>query len=248
MSSASLKGKVALVTGASRGIGAGIARVLAAQGADVAITYNASPDKAEALVAELKATGVRAVAIKADAADAKASADAVEQAVKALGRLDVLVNNAGVAVMKPFGDYTADDYEHTMSVNVRSVFFATQAALRHIPDGGRIVTIGSCLGQRVSFPNITLYSMSKSALVSFNKGLARDVGARGITANLVQPGPIDTDMNPASGDSADAMRAFTALGRYGAPADIGNLVAFLASDAAGFITGAEFTIDGGTNA
>lgn len=244
----SLKGKVALVTGAGRGIGAGIARALAAQGADVAITYNASPDKAQALVAELKAAGVRAVAIKADATDAKASAAAVDEAVAALGRLDVLVNNAGVAVMKPFGDYTFEDYEYTMSVNVRSVFFTTQAALKHIPDGGRIVTIGSCLGQRVSFPNITLYSMSKSALVSFNKGLARDVGARGITANVVQPGPIDTDMNPANGDSADAMRSFTALGRYGKPADIGNLVAFLASDAAGFITGTELTADGGTNA
>lgn len=246
--SSSLKGKVALVTGASRGIGAGIARALARDGADVAITYNASPDKAEALVAELKATGVRAVAIKADATDPAASAAAVDATVAAFGRLDVLVNNAGVAVMKAFGDYTAEDYEYTMSVNVRSVFFATQAALKHIPDGGRVITIGSCLGQRVSFPNITLYSMSKSALVSFNKGLARDVGARGITANLVQPGPIDTDMNPANGESADHMRAYTALGRYGEASDIGNLVSFLASDAARNITGTELTVDGGTNA
>ena len=244
----SLKGKVALVTGASRGIGAGIARALAAQGADVAITYNASADKAEALVAELKQSGVRAVAIKADATDAKAAAAAVDATVAALGKLDVLVNNAGVFVAKPFGEYTLEDYEYTMSVNVRTVFFTTQAALRHLPDGGRIVSIGSCLGQRVSFPNITLYSLSKSALVSFNKGLARDVGPRGITANLVQPGPIDTDMNPADGDSADHMRAFTALGRYGQAQDIGNLVAFLASDAARNITGTELTVDGGTNA
>ena len=244
----SLKGKTALVTGASRGIGAGIARKLAQAGADVAITYVSSPDKAEALVAELKKSGVRALAVKADAGDAAAVKAAVNRVAQEFGRIDILVNNAGVAVMKPIADYTDEEYEHIMSVNVRGVFAATQAALAHIPDGGRIITIGSCLGVRVAFGGITLYSMSKSALISFNKGLAREVGARGITANVVQPGPIDTDMNPADGDSADAMRAFTALGRYGKPEDVGALVTFLASDEAGFITGSEVTIDGGTNA
>ncbi|WP_407521359.1 3-oxoacyl-ACP reductase family protein [Methylobacterium oryzisoli] len=243
-----LAGKRALVTGASRGIGAAIALALAEKGADVAITYERSAERAAEIVRAIEAKGRRAVAIQADSADAEAVKRSVGAAVEALGGLDILVNNAGIARGGPVAEMSLADIDALLDVNVRSVVLASQAAIPHLPQGGRIISIGSCLGERVPFPGVTVYSMSKSALLSFTRGLAREVGSRGITVNLVQPGSTDTDMNPAQGEQADMQRAMTALGHYGKPEDIAAAVAFLASPAARQITGTTLTVDGGANA
>ena len=243
-----LNGKRALVTGGARGIGAGIARALADQGADVAITYEHSADRAAELVRELQQKGRRAVAIQADSADPAAVKRSVDEAVQALGGLDILVSNAGIARMGPFVDISLEDLNALLNVNVRSPLLAAQAAIPHLKTGGRIITIGSNVGDRVPFPGLTAYSMSKSALTSFTRGLARELGPLGITVNLVQPGPIDTDMNPADGELAQSLLGFSSLGHYGKTADIGAAVAFLASPAAGYITGTALTVDGGFNA
>ena len=243
-----LNGKRALVTGAARGIGAGIARALAEQGADVAITYERSADRAAELVRELEQKGRRAVAIQADSADPAAVKRSVEEAVQALGGLDILVNNAGIARGGAFVDTSLDDINALLHVNVRAPLLAAQAAIPHLKTGGRIITIGSNVADRVPFAGLTAYSMSKSALTSFTRGLARELGPSGITVNLVQPGPIDTDMNPADGELAKTVLGFTSLGRYGKTTDIGAAVAFLASPAASFITGSALTVDGGFNA
>ena len=194
-----LKGKVALVTGGSRGIGAGIARQLAKDGADIAITYVSSPEKARAVVAEIEKLGVRGLAIGADSADANAVRAAVDKTAGEFGRLDILVNNAGIYLPSKFEEASAEDMEQMWNVNVRAPIIAIQAAIRHMNDGGRIITIGSCLGERVAGPGVTLYSMTKAAVVGLTRGLARDLGPRGICVNVVEPGPIDTDMNPANG-------------------------------------------------
>ncbi len=241
MTDLNLKGKAALVTGASRGIGAAIARALAAAGADVAITYSASPDKAAAVVKDL---GGRAFAIQADSADAGSVQDAVAQTVKTFGRLDILVNNAGIVTYED----TPENIDRVLAVNTRAPYVAALAAAEHMKDGGRIITIGSCLGENVRMAGITLYSMSKAAMTGMTRGLARDLGPRGITVNVVQPGPIDTDMNPADGEAAASQVTLTALGRYGRPQEIANTVVFLASPAASYITGAQIAVDGGTNA
>jgi len=241
MTDLKLKGKAALVTGGSRGIGAAIAKALAAAGADVAITYSASPDKAAAVVKEI---GGKSIAIKADSADAKAVQDAVAQTAKAFGRFDILVNNAGIAD----GDDSLENIERMLAINSRAPYVAALAAAPLMTDGGRIITISSCLGERVGFPGITLYSMSKSAMTGMTRGLARDLGPRGITVNVVQPGPIDTDMNPADGENAPAMTALTALGRYGKASEIAETVVFLAGPGASYITGAQINVDGGINA
>lgn len=243
-----LLGKRALVTGAARGIGAGIALALADKGADVAITYERSADRAAALVKAIEAKGRRALAIQADSADPEAVKRSVAEAVAGLGGLDILVNNAGIARYSGVEDLNLEDIDALLDVNVRSAVIASGAAMPHLPSGGRIITIGSCLAERVFAPGSTLYSMTKSALLAFNRGLARDLGARDITVNLVQPGPIDTDMNPANGEHSDGLRAQTALGRYGTVEDIGAAVAFLASPSARFITGSVLTVDGGINA
>jgi 3-oxoacyl-[acyl-carrier protein] reductase len=228
-------------------MGAAIVERLAGEGATVVFTYVKGATQAAALVTALKARGQHAAAIAADSADAGAVIAAVDHTVAHFGRIDILVNNAGTAVMKEFSAYTLEDYEHTMAVNTRAVFVGTQAALRHMDSGGRIITIGSCMADRVVGPNGTLYSMSKSALTAFNKGLARDLGSRGITTNLVQPGPVDTDMNPADGPHADYQRQHIALGHYGQAADVASLVAFLAGPESGYINGSALTIDGGLN-
>jgi NAD(P)-dependent dehydrogenase (short-subunit alcohol dehydrogenase family) len=240
-----LKGKVALVTGASRGIGAAIARRLAADGAEVAITYARSPEKAEQVVAEIRKLGRRAIAIAADSADAAAVVAAIDRTAQELGRLDILVNNAGVYTSGAFEETPLSEIDRIWNVNVRAVIVASQAASKYLVEGGSIISIGSCLGEHVGWPGVTLYSMTKSALVGFTKGLARDLGPRGITVNCVEPGPIDTDMNPASGDHADGQRAATALGRYGRPEDIAAMVAHLAGEGGRFITGASILVDGG---
>jgi 3-oxoacyl-[acyl-carrier protein] reductase len=243
-----LAGKRALVTGASRGIGAAIALALADRGADVAITYERSADRAAEVVRAVEAKGRRAVAIQADSADAAAVKRSVEAAAESLGGLDILVNNAGIARGGPVAEMSLADIDAILDVNVRSVVLASQAAIPHLKEGGRIISIGSCLGERVPFPGVTVYSMSKSALLSFTRGLARELGPRGITVNLVQPGSTDTDMNPADGAQSDLQRSMTALGHYGKPEDIAASVAFLASPAARQITGTTITVDGGANA
>jgi len=243
-----LTGKRALVTGASRGIGAAIAKALAAEGADVAITYEKSAESAAELVSAMKANGRRAVAIQADSADAAAVQASVEKTVAELGGLDILVNNAGILRVGELKDISFADIDALLNVNVRAQFIASKAALAHLTKGGRIITIGSYFADRVPAPVLSVYAASKSALVAFTKGLARELGPKEITVNLVQPGSIDTDMNPANGPYAETLKQFMALGRYGAPEDIANAVAFLASAKAQYITGSTLTVDGGANA
>ena len=243
-----LSGKVALVTGASRGIGAAIAKRLAADGASVAITYSKGADAAAQVVKEIERAGGKAIAIQADATDAKAVTMAVDTVVATFGQLDVLVNNAGTAIPKPFDDTSLEEMDRVIDLNLRGVFIATHAALRHIRDGGRIITIGSCVGERMMTPGLVAYSATKGAVKMFTQGLSRELGHRGITVNNVQPGPIDTDLNPAAGDWATPQIAATALKRYGKVEEIAAMVAFVAGPEAAYITGANLTVDGGTNA
>jgi 3-oxoacyl-[acyl-carrier protein] reductase len=248
MQTQSSNNKVALVTGGSRGIGAAIAKRLAADGASVAITYTKAADAAASVVKAIESTGGKALAIQADAADANAVRNAVEQTVKSFGRLDILVNNAGTAIPKPFEEATLEELDQVIDLNVRGVFIATQAALKYIGDGGRIIMIGSCVGERNMTPGLAAYAATKGAVKMFTQGLSREVGARGITVNNVQPGPIDTDLNPAAGDWSTPQIALTSLKRYGHVDEVAALVAFVASSQASYITGASLTVDGGTNA
>jgi len=243
-----LSGKRALVTGGSRGIGAAIARQLAADGADVALTYEKSADRAEALAAELRALGRKAVAIQADAGSTDGPAKAVEGAVAGLGGLDILVNNAGIAGGTLFADQSLEEIDALLNVNIRGVILTTKAALPHIGEGGRIISISSVLADRVPFGGVTVYSASKSALQAFTLGLSRELGAQGITVNLVKPGATDTDMNPADGPNAPGMLPGISLGRYGQPHEIASAVAFLAGPGAGYITGTSILVDGGVGA
>lgn len=243
-----LEGKIALVTGGSRGIGAAIAKRLASDGASVAITYAKDANSASSVVKAIEQAGGKAIAIQADAADAKAVAAAVEKAVAALGRLDVLVNNAGMANPKKFEDTTLEELDRLIDINIRGVFVTTQAALKHMNNGGRVIMVGSCVGERVMTPGLVPYSATKGAVKMFTQGLSREVGDRAITVNNVQPGPIDTDLNPADGDWAVPQKAATALNRYGHVDEVAALVAFVASPEAAYITGANLTVDGGTNA
>jgi 3-oxoacyl-[acyl-carrier protein] reductase len=243
-----LAGKVAVVTGGSRGIGAAITKRLAAEGASVAFTYAKGADAAASVVKEIEGRGGKAIAIQADAADASAVKAAVEKAAVTFGQLDVLVNNAGTAIPKPFEETTLEEMDRVIDINIRGVMIATQAALKHMNDGGRIIMIGSCVGERTMTPGLAAYSATKAAVKLFTQGLSREVGTRGITVNNVQPGPIDTDLNPAAGDWATPQIANTALKRYGHVNDIAALVAFVAGPEASYITGASLTCDGGTNA
>jgi 3-oxoacyl-[acyl-carrier protein] reductase len=243
-----LEGKTALVTGASRGIGAAIAKRLAADGARVAITYARGADAAVSVVKAIESAGGEAIAIQADATDPKAVQAAVDKTVGRFGKLDVLVNNAGTAIPKKFEETTLEELDQVIDLNVRSVFVTTQAALKQMNNGGRIISIGSCVGERMMTPGLVPYSATKGAIRMFTQGLSREVGDRGITVNNVQPGPIDTDLNPASGDWATPQRAVTALNRYGNVEEVAALVAFVASDESSYITGANLTVDGGTNA
>ncbi|MDX0024451.1 3-oxoacyl-ACP reductase family protein [Sinorhizobium meliloti] len=268
MTSISLAGKTAFVTGGSRGIGAAIAKRLALEGAAVALTYVNAAERAQAVVSEIEQAGGRAVAIRADNRDAEAieqaggravairadnrDAEAIEQAIRetveALGGLDILVNSAGIWHSAPLEETTVADFDEVMAVNFRAPFVAIRSASRHLGDGGRIITIGSNLAELVPWPGISLYSASKAALAGLTKGLARDLGPRGITVNIVHPGSTDTDMNPADGDHAEAQRERIATGSYGEPQDIAGLVAWLAGPQGKFVTGASLTIDGGANA
>ncbi|WP_285568649.1 3-oxoacyl-ACP reductase family protein [Actinoallomurus iriomotensis] len=243
-----IEGKVALVTGGSRGIGAAVAVRLAEGGADVALTYERDTVRADAVVDQIKNIGRRGLAIQADSADVAALTAAVDTTVGTFGGLDILVNNAGVFIVGPLDDLGPAELDRTLAVNVRAPFVASQAAARHMTDGGRIISIGSNMAERATFPGFTLYVLSKTALVGMTKGLARDLGSRGITANLVHPGPTDTDANPADGPNADAIRGFTALGRYAEPRDIAATVAHLAGDGGRYVTGAVINVDGGFTA
>jgi 3-oxoacyl-[acyl-carrier protein] reductase len=243
-----LEGKVALVTGGSRGIGAAIAKKLAADGASVAITYVKDSASAGAVVKAIEASGGKALAVQADSVDAAAIEAAVEKAVSTFGGLDVLVNNAGTAIPKKFEETTLEEMNRMIDINFRGVMIATQAALKHIKNGGRIITIGSCVGERLMTPGLVAYAATKGAVKMFAQGLSREVGDRGITVNNIQPGPIDTDLNPAGGDWATPQKAATALGRYGRVEEVAALVAFVAGPDSSYITGSNLTVDGGTNA
>lgn len=240
-----LDGKVALVTGGSRGIGAAVALRLAEDGADVALTYQNNAERAAQVVEQVKAVGRRALAVRADNADPDAVAGVVDEVAAEFGRLDILVNNAGIYLVGPVDDLGVAEFDQTIAVNVRAPFVAAKAAARHMANGGRIINIGSNMGQRAAFPGHSLYSMSKTALVGLTKGLGRDLGPQGITVNLVNPGPTDTDSNPADGPYSDTVRGFTALGAYAQPADIAAAVAFLARDDSRYTTGAVIDVDGG---
>ena len=243
-----LANKVALVTGGSRGIGAAIAKRLAADGASVAITYAKDANAAYAVVKAIERDGGKAVAIQAEAADAQAVKSAVEKAFATFGRLDVLVNNAGTAFPKTFEEATLEELNSVIDINVRGVFVATQAALKYMKDGGRIIMIGSAVGERVLVPGLVPYSATKGAVKMFTQGLSRELGSRGITVNNVQPGPIDTDLNPAASEWAVPQKSATALDRYGHVDEVAALVAFVAGPESSYITGANLTVDGGMNA
>jgi 3-oxoacyl-[acyl-carrier protein] reductase len=243
-----LAGKVAVVTGGSRGIGAAITKRLAADGARVAFTYTKNADAAASVVKEIERRGGKAIAIQADAADAGAVKAAVEKAVATFGELNILVNNAGTVIPKPFEESTLEEMDRVIDINIRGIFIATQAALKHMKEGGRIISIGSAVGERVMVPGLVPYAATKGAVKIFTQGLSREVGGRGITVNNVQPGPIDTELNPASGEWAVPQKAQTALNRYGQVDEIAAMVAFVASPEASYITGANLTVDGGMNA
>jgi 3-oxoacyl-[acyl-carrier protein] reductase len=243
-----LEGKTALITGGSRGIGAAIAKRLAADGARVAITYAKDASSASAVVNAIQGNGGKAIAIQADSVDAEAIRGAVAKTVSTFGGLDILVNNAGTAIPKPFEEATLEELDRVLNLNVRGTFITTQAALKHMKNGGRIIMIGSCVGERMMTPGLAAYSATKGAVKMFAQGLSREVGSRGITVNNVQPGPIDTDLNPAAGDWAAPQKAMTSLNRYGTVNEVSALVAFIAGPESSYITGANLTVDGGTNA
>ncbi len=243
-----LNGKVALVTGGSRGIGAAVAKRLAEDGASVSITYATDANGASAVVKAIENNGGKAIAIQAEAANAAAVSGAIEKTISTFARLDVLVNNAGTAIPKAFEETSLEEMDRMIDINLRGTLLATQAALKHMKEGGRIIMIGSCVGERVMTPGLVAYSATKGAVKMFTQGLSREVGSRGITVNNVQPGPIDTDLNPAKGDWSAPQKAATALKRYGSVDEVAAVVSFVASPEAAYITGANLTVDGGTNA
>jgi 3-oxoacyl-[acyl-carrier protein] reductase len=234
-----------LVTGGSRGIGAAIVRRLAADGADVAFTYNSSPDDAEKVAIDAAAGGAKVVAIQADSGDANAIAAAVDDTVAQLGGLDILVNNAGVATFGDIADYPLPEFDRLVAINVRGVFAAIQRVIPHLGQGGRIITIGSVNSEWAPVSGIAVYAMTKAAVAGLTRAVARELGPKGITVNNIQPGPVATDLNPDEGEFADTLKGFSALGHYGQPRDIASAVAYLALPEAGFVTGANWNIDGG---
>ncbi|MFJ2174540.1 3-oxoacyl-ACP reductase family protein [Streptomyces sp. NPDC087851] len=240
-----LDGKVAFVTGGSRGIGAAVALRLAEDGADVALTYQQSEVRAAEVVDRIKALGRRGWAVRADSVDPAAMRAAVDRAAEEFGRLDIVVNNAGLGVLGPVEDLALEDVDRVLGINVRAPFVVSQAALRHMGAGGRIINIGSCMAERAAFAGGSLYATSKTALAGLTKSLARELGPREITVNLIHPGPVETDMNPVGGPGYELQKGLTALGRYGQPSDIAATVAHLAGDSGRYVTGAAIAVDGG---
>lgn len=248
MSSRSLQGLVAFITGGGRGIGASIARRLSSEGARIAVTYRRSHDATAALVRELSAAGAEAIAIQADNASPADIRAAVDATADKFGRLDILVNNAAVSHAAPIEEYAIEHLDEMLAVNVRGAFVATQEAVRHMTQGGRIINIGSISSDFMPYAGHAAYAMTKGALASLTRGLARDLGARGITVNNVQPGRIDTELvRAALGTNFDEARLTIPVGRFGAVDDVANLVAFLAGPQASFINGANLRIDGGVS-
>lgn len=245
---ANLKDKVALVTGASRGIGAAIARRLARDGATVAITYSASPDRANEVVKSITNAGGQALAIQADSGNTDDVKRSVRLTAEAFGKIDILVNNAAVLALSPIADFSDEDFERSLNINVRGVFTATRETLQYMGEGGRIIMIGSINSDFMPFAGGSVYALTKGAIASFTRGLARDLGPRGITVNNVQPGPVDTDMNPAEGSFAESLTKQIAVGRYGKAEEVAELVSHLASPEASYISGAQIKIDGGATA
>ncbi|BBY49453.1 3-ketoacyl-ACP reductase [Mycolicibacterium arabiense] len=245
MSTAPLTGRRAIVTGGSRGIGAEIVRRLTSEGAAVAFTYSASGADAEKLVADVTANGAKVVAIQADAADPAQTANAVDRAVAELGGLDIVVNNAAVAHMAPIGEFPGEQFDRLVAINIGGMFWTTRSAIKHLGEGARVINIGSINADRVPGPGVSVYAMTKGAVSSFTRGLARELGPQGITVNNVQPGPIDTDANPDAGDFAESLKLVTAQGRYGHTTDVASFVAFLAGPESGYITGVNLNVDGG---
>ncbi|MBE7184337.1 MAG: SDR family oxidoreductase [Methylobacterium mesophilicum] len=245
---ANLAGRCALVTGGSRGMGAAVAVALARDGADVAFTYRASPDRAASVLAMIEQHGRQGLAIEADSASPEAITRAVTQTVEVLGKIDILVNNAAIGFPGPFAHLELDEFQAMMDVNVRAPVLFAQAVIPHMPSGGRILSVGSALAERVPFAGVTAYAMTKSALLAFTRSLSRELGPEGITVNMLLPGSVDTDMNPATSESGNYQRSLTALGRFGEPQEIADIVAFFVSPAASLITGAIITADGGMNA
>lgn len=243
-----LQGKVALVTGGSRGLGAAIALRLAREGAAVAITFTSKPDKAQEVVEAIQKEGGKALAIQADAGDVAAVQAAVAKVAAELGGLDILVNNAGIAPMAPLDQFSLEDFDRIVAVNIKGVFVATQESARHMKEGGRVINIGSVNSDSMPFQGGAVYAMSKGAVASLTRGLARDLGPRGITVNNIQPGPVDTDMNPAQGPFAESLMKFLAVGRYGKAEEVAAMVAYLAGPEAAYVTGAHLKIDGGWDA
>ena len=242
---ATLTGRRSLVTGGSRGIGAEIVRRLAVDGAAVAFTYGASAADAEKLAAEVAGDGGTAVAIQADSADPDQVATSVDEAVAKLGGLDILVNNAGVFHLADIESFPLQEFDRLVAINVRGVFAAIQRAVPHLESGGRIINIGSINADRVPVPGLAVYAMTKAAVAGLTRGLARELGPRGITVNNIQPGPIATDMNPDQGEFADAAKQLIALGHYGNTHDIASAVSYLAGPESGYVTGANWNVDGG---
>ncbi|WP_435870571.1 3-oxoacyl-ACP reductase family protein [Micromonospora musae] len=245
MTTKTLAGKVAIVTGGSRGIGAGIAQRLAAAGATVAITYNSSAEQAQTVAKSIGEAGGSAVALRVDAADREAVRAGIAEVVERFGRLDILVNNAGVTVVGPIESISDADYDRNLAVNLTAVFMASQEALRHLGDGGRIITIGSINADRIHFGGGSVYALTKAGVAGLTRALAREVSGRGVTVNTVQPGPVDTDMNPADSPFAEITRPHIAVGRYGTAAEVGSLVTYLAGPDAAYISGATINVDGG---
>ncbi len=238
--------RVAIVTGAGRGIGAAIAVRLARDGLNILLTYQKSEEAAQAVREQILALGVDAHAVRIDAADPKEPAEVVGHAIERFGRLDVLVNNAGIYETASLLEATDEQFERAFAVNVRAAFLAARAAARVLPSGGRIINIGSILGERVPLPRVGIYGATKFAINGFTRAWARDLGPKGITVNAIQPGPIDTDMNPADGKFAEYQRAMTSLRRYGKPEEVAEAVAFLASPQSQYITGAILNVNGGS--